>query len=75
MPCYPLTDSKGRRTGTICIRDAPHHLGRGIWMDWHSYLGPTFYSDRDLENPIEDWYQNPRIVAAFEAWQAKNSTK
>jgi hypothetical protein len=44
-------------------------------MDWHSYLGPTFYSDRDLENPIEDWYQNPRIVAAFESWQAKNPTK
>lgn len=75
MPCYPITDSSGkRRIGFVCTSSAldAFHLGHGVWMEWHNYHGPFFYSDRALTKPIHDWSASPRIVKAFEAWQAKN---
>lgn len=72
MPCSPITDSSGkRRIGFICCSHV-HYLGRGIWMEWHSYLGPTFFSDKNCQKWIEDWYERPRIVDAFEKWQKDN---
>ena len=73
MACHPLTDTTGkRRVGFICTADTWHHLGPGIYMEWHNYLGPSFYSDKDYSKPIDDWWKKPRVLAAFEKWQKEN---
>lgn len=72
MPCTPLLDQTGkRRVGFICWSPC-HHLGRGVWMEWHSYLGPSFYHDKDCQKPMHDWYERPRVVALFEQWHTAN---
>ena len=72
MPCTSILDHGGkRRVGFICWSPV-HHLGRGVWMEWHSYLGPTFFYDKDCRKPFDDWYMNPRVVALLEKWQAEN---
>ena len=72
MPCTPLMDQSGkRRVGFICWSPV-HHLGRGVWMEWHHYLGPTFFHDKNCQKPMDDWYEHPRVVALFEKWQAAN---
>jgi len=72
MPCSPILDFCGkRRVGFICWSPV-HHLGRGVWMEWHSYLGPSFYHDKDCQKPMHDWYERPQVVALFEKWQTAN---
>lgn len=71
MPCIPLTNGT-KRVGFICVPNERIHLMRGVWMEWHSYFGPTFYTTRDGDNEIEDWGDRPKIVAVFEKWQAAN---
>lgn len=73
MTCLPLTDTKGKRVvGFVCIANHFERLSRGIYLEWHNYLGPSFYSDKDYSKPIEDWWENPRIVELFNAWHAKH---
>ncbi len=73
MPCLPLTDTSGkRRVGFVCVSESVTKLCRGVWMEWHSYFGPSFWSDEDCSKPIHDWYQKPRIVVAFDAWKVEN---
>jgi hypothetical protein len=43
-------------------------------MEWHSYLGPIFFHDKDTQKPFPDWYEYPRVVALFEKWQTENPT-
>jgi len=43
------------------LRDGTH-----VFMEWHSYLGPTFFRDRNRTRIIEDWYEDPRMVEACE---------
>lgn len=40
--------------------------GGRVFMDWHSYLGPTFYRDKASCRVIEDWYENPLICQALD---------
>ena len=56
-------------------RDMLVHLGRGIWMGWHNYFGPTFYCDRDCTKLIEDWWEKPRVLEAFNKWRRENPLK
>ena len=39
--------------------------GRRIYMEWHSYFGPTFFHDRAATRQHETWYNDPRIVEAL----------
>jgi len=48
----------------------PIQLARGIWMLWDDYFGPTFYTRKDMEKEIDDWYEKPRIVKLFDEWLA-----
>ena len=76
MPCYPLTQGK-RITGFICCFDDFFRLpladGRHVFMDWHHYLGPTFYRDRAMRRPWEDWWDNPLICAALDWFQGRGN--
>ncbi len=40
-------------------------------MDWHNYLGPTFFRDRAANRMIEDWYEDEGICAALEWFQRR----
>ena len=40
--------------------------GRYIYMDWHSYCGPTFYKDKWMSRMIDDWWDDPVICNALD---------
>lgn len=40
--------------------------GTCVFMEWHSYLGPTFYRDRKCNRIWEDWYDNPLVCGALD---------
>jgi len=71
MPCIPLIEH-GKRVGVICMAPRRVHLGRGIWMEYHRYFGPSFYPNETTNDDIDLWHQNPRIIAAWEKWQKEN---
>lgn len=59
------------RIGGAIVCVSPFYLlplsdGTRVFMEWHSYCGPTFYRDRDCNRMIEDWYDDPRMVEACE---------
>ncbi len=39
--------------------------GRCVFMEWHSYLGPTIYRDRACSRQIDDWYDDVLICEAL----------
>lgn len=60
----------GDTQGIVCFAPEATKLMRGVWMEFHSYLGPTFWRDKDCTKPIHDWCQRPRLVAEFDRWLA-----
>jgi len=63
--------------GIVCISPffrLPLADGRHVFMDWHSYCGPTFYRDRNSLRVIEDWYEDPLICAALD-WFVKRGER
>ena len=75
MTCAPILQAFGNTTGRprvvgwVCF--SPFYRlrledGTCVFMDWHSYCGPTFYRDRAQNRPIEDWYEFPLICKALD---------
>lgn len=61
-------------SGYVCISPSfrlPLADGTRVYMDWHSYCGPTLYRDRAEQRIIEDWYENPLICDAVNWFQAR----
>lgn len=55
--------------GIIClprITRLPLSDGSRVFVESHHYLGPTFYRDRYCQRLIDDWYENPLIVDAWD---------
>ena len=73
MPCVPFQIGQSR--GYVCVAARVTKLMRGVWMEWHSYLGPTFWRDRDCTKPIMDWVNRPRLIAEFDRWYAEQKVK
>ena len=48
--------------------------GTRVYMDWHSYYGPTFYRDRNELRIIHDWYEYPLICDALD-WFCERGKK
>lgn len=48
--------------------------GRCVFMEWHSFCGPTFYRDRNCRRMIEDWYEDTLICDAID-WFVKREYK
>lgn len=40
--------------------------GRRVFMEFHSYLGPSLFRDRACRREIKDWWVWPEIVAAVD---------
>jgi len=70
MPCDPLIENE-HVVGFVCHGDAPIRLAKGVWMEWHHYFGPTFFTRENCEKEIEEWYLSPRICKLFDDWLAK----
>lgn len=55
--------------GFICFQPS-HRLrladGRRVFMEWHNYLGPTFYRDAAMQRIWEDWYEDPAVCDALD---------
>lgn len=45
--------------------------GRCVFMEWHSYLGPTIYRDRACRRDIEDWYDDALICKQIDWFQKR----
>jgi len=53
---------------TVCIN--PFYKlrldnGDHVFMEWHKYLGPTFYKDKKSNREITNWWDNQLIIKAF----------
>ena len=68
MPCTAF--KIGDTHGIVCFAPKPIKLMRGVWMEFHSYHGPSFWRDKNCTRPIYDWARRPRIVAEFDRWMA-----
>ena len=56
-------------TGILCynpIYKLRLEDGRHVWMEWHSFFGPSFYRDRFFMREIQDWYDDPVICQALD---------
>ena len=40
--------------------------GRYIFMDWHHYMGPHFFYDRNLTRIVESWWEDEMICEALD---------
>lgn len=62
MTCYRVGG------GFVCVSPV-HSLvehGARVWMEWHAYLGPTFYRSEACIKPIVT--PSPKTWAAFNKW-------
>jgi len=48
--------------------------GRRVFMEWHNYLGPTFFKDRARNRIIDNWYSDHFINRSLE-WFIKRGKK
>lgn len=48
--------------------------GRRVFMEWHSYLGPTFFHDRMYSREVKDWWENDLIMDALD-WFIQRGNK
>lgn len=52
------------------------HVGnRYIWMTWHNYCGPAFYTDYHCSKPYEPKDENDPVWDAFGKWFDKRKKK
>lgn len=72
-PCHQIVSGR-RVVGYVCTSPERVRLARGVWMEWHSYFGPTFFTTRDGDRMIDDWYLRQRIVALFDSWMSTRTT-
>jgi hypothetical protein len=63
MPCIRFGGA------IVCVSPnfrLPLEDGRRVFMEWHSYLGPTFFHDRARSCINETWYEDPLICKALD---------
>lgn len=49
----------------------PLASGGRVFMEWHRYLGPSFFRDRECRREIQQWYENAEICAALGWFQQR----
>lgn len=62
----------------MCWRCSPVHRvwrlpladGRRVFLEFHSFTGPYLYRDAACTREIEDWFEDPQLVAAVD-WFVK----
>jgi hypothetical protein len=63
--------------GIICVNPWGRlHIGnRYIWVDFHEYCGPTFFTDRYMNTIYEPADENDPVWDAFYDWHKKYEAK
>lgn len=63
------------RIGNAIVCTSPWgrlHVGnRYIWVEFHSYCGPTFFTDRNCTEIYEPDAENDPVWPEFDKWHAK----
>lgn len=67
---YPNLIVCNHTTGTYRL---PLADGTRVYMDWHEYLGPIFFKDKQCFREIEYWYNNPLICDALDWFQKRGN--
>lgn len=52
-------------------KDMVFHIGgKEITMEFHHYLGPTFWLGYDTEDEVclDNWFEDEELVKAFDSW-------
>ncbi len=75
MTCHYF-ESRGIKT-IICTNDWGRlHMGnRYVWVDFHEYCGPTFFTDSAMTKLYEPKNQRDPIWPLFETWRKKNEAR
>lgn len=63
MPCIRIGDA------IVCVSPSfrlPLEDGRRVYMDWHSYCGPTFFKDKNLGKVLDYWWEDDLICKALD---------
>lgn len=67
-----------RMSGAIICVSPSYRLrladGRCVFMEWHSYLGPTIFRDRACNRHFEDWWDDMLICEAVN-WFAQRGER
>lgn len=65
--------------GIVCVNTGKlvrFHVGnRYIWMEWHNYLGPCFFTDYGCTKAYDPVDENDPIWPEFEKWHTKRKEK
>jgi len=71
MPCIKLPNMIICRTsGFVRLRLSDATC---VFMEFHDYLGPTFFRDKECRREIVMWYANEKIIDAFEWFQKRGN--
>lgn len=72
MPCTPFGSKESGIVGFVCHnRVGRLHVGnRYIWVSYHRYCGPSFYTDTAMQNEYEPLDDDP-MWQVFDTWLKK----
>lgn len=74
MTCIPFGGNGV--VGFICVNDQIRfHVGnRYVWMSWHDYTGPSFYTkEKGREVEYDPTDENDPVWAPFGVWLEKRN--
>lgn len=78
MTCEVWRCGGGRYSRVIVTLSPFYRLrlpnGGYVFMEWHSYCGPTFFRDKLCKREIGEWWNDPVICAALD-WFIKRGKK
>jgi hypothetical protein len=60
----------------VCVRHEGGRLrvgNRYVFFDFHSYCGPSFFTDRAMTKPYEPADENDPVWPPFQAWLDKRN--
>ena len=71
MTCIPF-NTRGSR-GFICVNYWGRlHVGdKYIWVSFHQYCGPSFFTDADMSKPYWPEDENDPVWPEFAKWMEK----
>lgn len=78
MTCIPFGSVGEGVVGFICVNDQIRfHVGkRYVWMDWHDYTGPSFYTkEGGREVPYEAIDEADPVWVPFGKWLEKRNAQ
>lgn len=70
---YGSSHSEGFVCGYNRVYKLPLADGRRVFMEWHRFLGPTLFHDRNRHREIENWFEDQQICDAVQWFQNRGN--